>query len=298
MSNKTELQSNNTDLQALINKANSLETINNVEQATPSITVNSSGLITATATQSAGRVSDGTKSATKQLTTQGAQTITPSTSNKTIASGIYLTGTQTIKGDANLKAANIASGVSIFGVTGTHSGSEDLSAELTTQDSLISQIQTALQGKAAGGGGGGIYVVGEIKSNSTLSVPSGQNICSVTGLPFKPTHVIIIFDGSSNYSTSSTSYYTPVFIENGLRSNSVYARKYSTSYTYLYPTLSYSTLTLTNDGFVWTSNNSNLYVPFSLGYSYIAFGGDMTFAGTYDATEVYSSGASSGGVSN
>lgn len=53
---------------------------------------------------------------------QEAQTITPGTSDKTIASGRYLTGTQTIEGDANLVAANIASGKTIFGVTGTHSG--------------------------------------------------------------------------------------------------------------------------------------------------------------------------------
>ena len=96
-------------------------------QATPSISVNSSGLITASATQSAGYVAAGTKSATKQLTTQAAQTITPGTSDKTIASGRYLTGTQTIKGDANLTAANIAKGISIFGVTGTHEGGEDIS---------------------------------------------------------------------------------------------------------------------------------------------------------------------------
>ena len=92
-------------------------------QATPSISVSSAGLITATATQSAGYVSAGTKSGTKQLTTQAAQTITPSTSDKTIASGRYLTGTQTIKGDSNLKAENIKSGVSIFGVAGSYEGS-------------------------------------------------------------------------------------------------------------------------------------------------------------------------------
>lgn len=93
-------------------------------QATPSITVSSAGLITAKSTQSAGYVSSGTKSATKQLTTQGAQTITPGTSNKTIASGRYLTGTQTIKGDANLVAANIKKGVSIFGVAGSNEGED------------------------------------------------------------------------------------------------------------------------------------------------------------------------------
>lgn len=90
-----------------------------VTQATPSISVNSSGLITASATQEAGKVAAGTKSATHQLTVQAAQTITPGTVNKTIASGRYLTGTQTIKGDANLIAENIKSGVSIFGVAGS-----------------------------------------------------------------------------------------------------------------------------------------------------------------------------------
>ena len=103
----------------------------------PTISVNSSGLVTAsvsgtqniTPTVTAGYVSSGTVgtitvsgSATKQLTTKGATTYTPGTSNQTIASGTYLTGTQTIKGDANLKAENIAEGVSIFGVAGTHSG--------------------------------------------------------------------------------------------------------------------------------------------------------------------------------
>lgn len=97
--------------------------IKTATQATPSITVSSAGKITAKATQTAGYVVYGTKTATKQLTTQSAQTITPGTSNKTISSGRYLTGTQTIKGDANLVAGNIKSGVSIFGVTGTYEGS-------------------------------------------------------------------------------------------------------------------------------------------------------------------------------
>ena len=56
---------------------------------------------------------------TGSMPTQGAQTITPGTTNKTIQSGRFLTGTQTIQGDPDLKAANIKKGVSIFGVTGT-----------------------------------------------------------------------------------------------------------------------------------------------------------------------------------
>lgn len=112
--------------------------------ATPSLSINSSGVVTAsvsatqnvTPTVSAGYVSSGTAGAitvsgsdTLELDTQGAQTITPSTSNQTIASGQYLTGTQTISGDANLVASNIKSGVSIFGVAGS------LTSAVVSQDS-------------------------------------------------------------------------------------------------------------------------------------------------------------------
>lgn len=48
-----------------------------------------------------------------------AQVITPGTSDKQIPSGRYLSGNQVIKGDANLIASNIRSGVTIFGVGGT-----------------------------------------------------------------------------------------------------------------------------------------------------------------------------------
>ena len=91
---------------------------------TPTISVDSAGKITAKVEQAAaGYVEAGSKSATKQLTTKGAATITPGTSDQTIASGTYLTGAQTIKGDANLVAGNIKSGVSIFGVAGSFEGS-------------------------------------------------------------------------------------------------------------------------------------------------------------------------------
>jgi len=56
---------------------------------------------------------------TGTIASKGAETFTPSTSNQTIASGQYLSGTQTILGDANLVAGNIKDGVTIFGVTGT-----------------------------------------------------------------------------------------------------------------------------------------------------------------------------------
>ena len=50
--------------------------------------------------------------------TKGAHTYTPGKTDQTINSGQWLTGAQTIKGDANLVANNIRQRVSIFGVRG------------------------------------------------------------------------------------------------------------------------------------------------------------------------------------
>ena len=93
-------------------------------QATPSISVNSSGLITATSTQSAGYVSSGTKSATEQLTTQAAKTVTPTkSSQQAVASGVYTTGAVTVAAipseyitttDATATAADINSGETAY----------------------------------------------------------------------------------------------------------------------------------------------------------------------------------------
>lgn len=81
---------------------------------TPNVTT--SGYITS------GTAGNSSVSLTASVTTKAAATITPGTTNQTISSGTYLTGTQTISGDANLVAGNIKSGTTIFGVTGTYSG--------------------------------------------------------------------------------------------------------------------------------------------------------------------------------
>ena len=101
------------------------KSVSTVPQASPSISVNSNGVIMATVSQSAGYTSGGTKTATRNLTVQGAKTVTPGKSQQTaVSSGRYTTGNVLVAGDANLVPENIKEGVSIFGVTGTNSGGD------------------------------------------------------------------------------------------------------------------------------------------------------------------------------
>lgn len=85
---------------------------------------NSNVVNTSTGDATAAQILSGKKAYVKgalvtgNIPSKGTTTYTPTTSNQTIASGQYLSGTQTIKGDSNLTSGNIRSGVSIFGVSG------------------------------------------------------------------------------------------------------------------------------------------------------------------------------------
>jgi hypothetical protein len=135
------------------------KSITTATQATPSVSIDNAGKITATATQTAGYVSAGTKTGTKQLTTQAAKTVTPTKSSQTaVASGVYTTGAVTVgaipsqyvdNSTVDAVESDVMNGKK-FGANGSvKTGTFSLDTELSTQDSLIAQIQTALEGKAS-----------------------------------------------------------------------------------------------------------------------------------------------------
>ena len=97
---------------------------------------------------------------------KAAETITPGTANQTIAANQYLTGAQTIKGDANLTAENIKSGVSIFGVEGTYAGSGGSGGNNNCEAYVITSANAAVNFKNTSGAIK-VYGYGTVTSQSS-----------------------------------------------------------------------------------------------------------------------------------
>ena len=100
-----------------------------------------------------------------------AAAYTPGTADQIIGANQYLAGPQTIKGDPDLKAENIKSGVNIFGVDGSYEGSG--SGGLDTSDATAAATDIA-NGKTAYVNGA--KVTGTLPSASRVAyAPSGSS---------------------------------------------------------------------------------------------------------------------------
>lgn len=139
--------------------SNATKILDLVPIARPIISIDDTGLITASATQEAGYVQSLTVSATKQLTTQAATTITPKGRPQTaVNKNVYTTGVINVApipdeyvnvSTATATEDTVFAGQT-FGADGAlKTGTFTIESELTAQDNLIAQIQTALQGKAS-----------------------------------------------------------------------------------------------------------------------------------------------------
>lgn len=113
---------------------------------------------------------------TGKIQSKSATTYTPTTYNQTISSGVYLSGTQTIKGDNNLIAENIKNGVSIFGVTGTMISNNGVQLPTLTNAGSASDL---LNGKQLIDDDGNI-VTGTMVNNGTVNIALNTNTTSYT----------------------------------------------------------------------------------------------------------------------
>ena len=135
-----------------------------VDLATPTIWMNyDTGAFSAQIIQDTGYVNGGVKISRGQLDVQAAKTITPTKSSQTaVASGRYTTGAVTVAAipseyitttDATASADEIMSGETAYVNGSKVTGTFSIDNELSTQDNLIAQIQTAVDSLPEAGDG-------------------------------------------------------------------------------------------------------------------------------------------------
>lgn len=213
----------------------------------------------------------------KPTATKAATTYTPSTSNQTIAAGTYCSGAQTIKGDRNLVAGNIKSGVSIFGVAGTMTAGEDVTAETNTYTDLLDDLEAAVDALPNAGSGGELQIAtGTFRP--TIADMSEANVV-ISGLAFQPKYITIAL--ANNLTTPPTvgsngfaamQYYVTnlCYTETETAGQHIYRSSASAAAAIINSDkISRITLTPTADGF--TITGSRIYW-FTLNYQYIAVG--------------------------
>ena len=134
---------------------------------------------------------------TGSIASKAAATYTPGTADQTIASGQYLSGAQTVKGDANLVAGNIKSGVSIFGVAGTYKGSGSSGSGIQAQHITSASDTITISGTGTVKVWGyGFHSSGTYNKTTYAFVGDGYYTASSYGTPSKTSSTFSIRNGN------------------------------------------------------------------------------------------------------
>ena len=180
LNNTTELQELLEIASSLPDKSSGAELPTLTNEGTASDLLSGKQLI-----NSSGNVVTGT------IGSQSAKTITPTTTNQTaVASGLYTTGTVTVKGDSNLVASNIKSGVSIFGVNGSYEGNGgiDTSDATATDTKILSGYTAYVKGSK---------ITGAMPSLSAKTIIPDTTL-QIAAYPGYYTNGIIAVEGDAN----------------------------------------------------------------------------------------------------
>jgi len=124
------------------------------------------------------------------MTNQGAKIITPSAIQQTIPAG-YHNGSGYVVGDADLTASNIASGITIFGIQGTHVGS------------FIKSIQNVYIGIGGSGASSGSVAITPVDANCSLVIFNG-NSTKLTTPNYSKAIVSLSSDGTTVYASRNS----------------------------------------------------------------------------------------------
>lgn len=121
------------------------------------------------------------------IPSKGEALYTPGRADQTIASGQYLNGTQTIKGDTNLTSANIVEGMTIFGVTGT----AKLESHVVENNKSVSISDISGTITPSSGNDAMEQVTYSVSGVDADKIVSGQSILGVTGTVIEESHTAL-----------------------------------------------------------------------------------------------------------
>ena len=183
---------------------------------------------------------------TGDIPSKGAQTYTPGTANQTIGAKQYLSGAQTILGDANLRPENILNGIPIFGIMGSFAGK---------------RFQTGTATSPFGSRQFKEY------RHPTQEVTSAY--VEYSGLDFKPNLIILVNDTSFvSEENNFTAYMSHPYIdvEDIIINSHFYIGQYSANQTYTYAMANANSIYVSDNGFLLPVRKQEL------NYTFYAFG--------------------------